>query len=206
MKFKIVAALILTTLFSYWFVKHSGFIPFSHNPMQYMPNMHRTPVYKPQRASSLSDSGTSALVPPAGAVARNAFPYPHPAEMAAADVPAQANPLPRTREVVERGRKMYETHCMVCHGASGMGDGSVIGPYPKPPLLMSDKLLAYADSQIFHVITRGQNIMMPYGHKVRTQDRWAIVHYVRVLQRAYNPKPEDLELFQQKIGNKKENQ
>jgi mono/diheme cytochrome c family protein len=126
--------------------------------------------------------------------------------MAAIDVPAAINPLPRTREVVERGKTMYETHCVMCHGLSGMGDGTVIGPFPKPPLLMSEKLVAYADSQIFHVITRGQNIMYPYGHKVRKEDRWAIVHYVRVLQRAYNPKPEDVDAYKKTVGDKKENQ
>ncbi len=203
---KVLGLGFLVAVFVYWFANHSGFIPYSHNPMQYMPNMHRTPVYKPQRASSLTDSGTSAMVPPAGSLARNADPYPYPREMLAADVPAKTNPLPKTREVVARGELMYQTHCQVCHGASGMGDGTVIGPFPKPPILMSDKLIGYADSQIFHVITQGQNIMMPYGHKVRANDRWAIVHYVRVLQRAYSPSAQDLQEFKSTIGNSKEGQ
>lgn len=193
-------SLVLIGVFTYWFIYHSGFFPYSHNPMQFMPNMHRTPALKTQRASSLSPTGSSSFVPPAGSVARGQIIYPYSKDVQAADVPARSNPLPKTREVLDRGKKMYESHCIVCHGASGMGDGPVIGPYPKPPLLMSDKLVAYADSQIFHVITRGQNIMWAYGHKVREEDRWAIVHYVRALQRAYNPTAEDLNEFKKTLG------
>jgi len=201
---KVIGALVLVGLFGYWFAFHSGFIPFSLNPMQYMPNMHRGPALKPQRASPITPSGSSALVPPAGSIARGAHPYPYSKDTLASDVLAKANPLPKSREVLARGKKMYETHCIVCHGSLGMGDGTVVGPYPKPPILVSEKLENYADSQIFHVITRGQNIMYPYGHKVRVEDRWAIIHYVRALQLAYNPSPEDMSLFKEMVGKPKE--
>jgi len=201
---RIIGALVLVGLFCYWFTFHSGFIPFAHNPMQYMPNMHRAVALKPERASPITASGSSALVPPAGSVARNAHPYPYSKDVAATDVPAKANPLPKTREVLMRGKKMYETHCIVCHGPAGMGDGSVVGPFPKPPLLVSEKLVKFADSQIFHVITRGQNTMYPYGHKVRVEDRWAIIHYVRALQLAYNPSAEDMSSFKEMVGKPQE--
>jgi len=172
--------------------------------MQYMPNMHRAVALKPERASPLTANGSSALTPPVGSIARDAHPYPYSREMAASDVPGKSNPLPKNREVLARGKLMYETHCIVCHGPAGMGDGSVVGPFPKPALLVSEKLEKFADSQIFHVITRGQNLMYPYAHKVRVEDRWAIVHYMRALQLAYNPKAEDISSFKETVGKPQE--
>lgn len=202
---KSIGALMALIVFVVWFTNHSGFIPFEHNPMQYMPNMHRTPALIPMRAYSFYEDGASVRPQPQGSLARTQHFYPYTKEVAAATVPGFSNPLPKSREVVKRGQYMYQNNCIVCHGSTGMGDGSIIGAYPKPPLLVSDKINAYADSQIFHVITVGQNIMGAYGPKIREEDRWAIVHYVRVLQRAYTPSSEDLSRFKNEIGNPKEN-
>jgi mono/diheme cytochrome c family protein len=42
------------------------------------------------------------------------------------------------------------------------------------------------------VISAGQNLMPSYASQVASADRWAIIHYVRALQRSKNPSAEDL--------------
>ncbi len=193
---KIIVVLVLLTGFAYWFYKHSGFFLYEHNSMQYMPNMHHTKVLIPQRGYDFFANGAGARVPPKGSLAQNQNPYAYTKETLAANVPRAGNPLPATHDVVIRGQKVFNNVCIVCHGASGQGDGSVVPPFQKPPSLTSDKIRGYADSQIFHVITVGQNNMGAYAPVVRESDRWAVIHYIRALQRAANPTEEDLRTFE----------
>ena len=41
-----------------------------------------------------------------------------------------------------------------------------------------------ADGEIFNTITNGKNTMMGYGDRIQVQDRWAIIAYVRALQKS----------------------
>jgi mono/diheme cytochrome c family protein len=100
------------------------------------------------------------------------------------------NPLPldtetQRRTALKRGQKLYNTFCIVCHGERGVGNGRIIGPglFPAPPSLHTDQALAFKDGRIFHNITRGQNKMPAYADEIDPDDRWAIVYYVRALQR-----------------------
>ena len=104
------------------------------------------------------------------------------------------NPLARTLANMQRGRTLFNVHCIVCHGKQGTGDGSVTGPnrFPAPPSLHTDQARKYQDGTIFHVITKGTEKMPAYADKLDPVERWQVVHYLRALQRAQNPKPEDL--------------
>ncbi len=95
---------------------------------------------------------------------------------------------------MERGREVYNTYCIACHGEKGDADGSVTGPnrYPAPPSLHTDQARGYSDGTIFHILTRGMNQMPSYAWEVGPEDRWKTIHYVRARQRAMNPTPEDL--------------
>ncbi len=190
---KSILALFVLFIVGVVVVLHSGLVPYAHNPLQYMPNMHRSEVLLPMR------KGASQPVPE-GTLGRSIKPYPYSSISAAADVPKFSNPLSKNSEIVLRGKEVFNTYCAVCHGVDGLGKGSIIPAFPQPPLLTSDKIRNYADSQIFHVLTVGQNVMSGYGTQIREQDRWAIVHYVRVLQRAQSPTAKDIEEFE-KSGN-----
>jgi len=108
---------------------------------------------------------------------------------------ALANPLTPTLEVLELGQKMFNRYCWTCHGEEGDGDGPIVGPnlFPAPTSLHTETVREFKDGRIFHVITRGQNTMPSYADKLTFEERWATIHYVRALQRARNPKPEDLQ-------------
>ena len=105
------------------------------------------------------------------------------------------NPLDPTLEVLQRGQKLFNIYCIVCHGEEGLGDGPVVGPgrFPAPASLHSDVVKMYKDGAIYQVITNGKNKMPGYADKLAVTDRWAVVHYVRALQRSLDPKPEDLQ-------------
>lgn len=194
MKWSFLVFVILSL--GYLFYKHSGWFPYSHNPMQYMPNMHHTRALIPLRGYEFFANGSGVRVPPAGTLAINQVPYPYKKETLAADVPKAPNKLPVSREVVLRGQLMFNTYCIVCHGPKGLGDGFVVPKFPQPPSLQSEKIRNYADSQIFHVITVGQNTMNSYAPQIREDDRWSIIHYIRVLQLAEKPAADDVKAFE----------
>jgi mono/diheme cytochrome c family protein len=49
-----------------------------------------------------------------------------------------------------------------------------------------------ADGEIFNTITNGKNTMLPYGPNVTVPDRWAIIAYLRALQRSQNATEADV--------------
>lgn len=150
----------------------------------YMPDMHHNPSYKAQEEGAMR-------LPPQGTVARGHLPYPYAADEVEA-ASRQRNPLPRTRVHLMRGQDRYNTYCIVCHGPGGEGDGSVVPQFPRPPSLQSEKVRDFTDGRIFHIMTKGQNLMPSYASQIPEQDRWAIVHFLRALYRSKHPTPADL--------------
>jgi hypothetical protein len=146
---------------------------------------------KAQKPSDLFKDGIGMRPPVEGTVARGFLPY------AFKGKPDEAgknlvNPLLPTPAVLERGKSRFLTFCSPCHGNFGRGDSRLQGQFPNPPTLHSDKVRTWPDGNIYHVITEGQNAMPAYGTQVPREDRWAIIHYIRVLQRAQNAKESDL--------------
>lgn len=153
--------------------------------------MSEQPKLKAQKPSTLFADGIGMRTPVAGTVARGFFPYAFAGKPDSAGVYLR-NPLPTTAQVLERGKQKYRTFCSPCHGNFGAGDSRLQGQFPNPPTLHSDKARTWPDGTIYHVITEGQNVMPGYAAQIAREDRWAIVHYVRALQRAHNAKEADL--------------
>ena len=156
----------------------------------YMPDMVYSPAFKAQEEGFQKP-------PVKGTIPRGYQPYAYAANMEQAGKELK-NPLHRTEQVLARGKDRYNTYCIVCHGAYGEGDGSIVPKYPKPPSLQSDKIRGYQDGQVYHVITMGQNSMPSYASQIDPADRWAVIHYLRALQRAKKPLPGDLKVTAQK--------
>jgi mono/diheme cytochrome c family protein len=146
---------------------------------------------KAQRPSELFKDGIGMRPPVEGTVARGFLPY------AFKGKPDEAgknlvNPLLSTKDVLERGKTRFLTYCSPCHGNFGRGDSRLRGQFPNPPTLHSDKVRNWPDGNIYHVIAEGQNVMPSYASQLSRDDRWAVVNYIRVLQRAQNAKESDL--------------
>lgn len=97
-------------------------------------------------------------------------------------------PLPVTKEMIDRGEQRYNVYCGVCHGPFGNGDGMIVRRgFPKPPTYNDDRLRNAPVGHFFDVITNGQGRMASYAPMIPVADRWAIVMYIRALQRSQNP-------------------
>ncbi len=94
------------------------------------------------------------------------------------------SPVAADDAVLQRGQERYRIYCQPCHDARGDGKGILFQRGNVPTASMhQEKILNYTDGQIFDVITNGAGLMAGYRWPVPPADRWAIVAYVRDLQR-----------------------
>ena len=89
------------------------------------------------------------------------------------------------RRFLERGRDRFTIYCSPCHGNVGDGNG-ITKKYGMGavPTYHDDRLRKMAEGEIFNTITNGKGNMLPYADKIAPADRWAVISYVRALQRA----------------------
>ena len=91
--------------------------------------------------------------------------------------------------LVKRGQDRYGIYCAVCHGQTGFGDGITV-QYGMGAVANAnyhtDRLRQMAQGEIFNTITVGSvsKNMQTYADKLTPEDRWAVIAYVRALQRA----------------------
>jgi mono/diheme cytochrome c family protein len=110
--------------------------------------------------------------------------------------PAQ---IPFTAELVRRGQDRFMIYCAPCHGYDGQGSGMVARRADElaegtwvPPLSMLDaQVVSRPDGHIFNTITNGIRTMPSYD-RIPVQDRWAIISYVRALQRSQTATIDDV--------------
>lgn len=100
------------------------------------------------------------------------------AKDAAAAIP---NPVPATPESIARGQYFFEINCLVCHGATGLGDGPVGQKFvEKAPVDLNDAYTQdQADGQIFFTLTRGRELMPFYRDALSPDERWDVINYIR---------------------------
>src|SRR6266404_5571826 len=96
-------------------------------------------------------------------------------------------PLEVTRELMERGQQRFNITCAMCHGAAAMGNG-IVKQHGLATVvsLQDERIRKMSDGEIFNTITNGKNTMMAYGPNIIVADRWAIIAYLRALQRSQN--------------------
>lgn len=96
-------------------------------------------------------------------------------------------PLTADEELMKLGEAKYKIFCIVCHGASGDGNGFTkqFGMIATASY-HNDRLRDMANGEIFNTITHGKGQMLSYADKLSPQERWATIFYVRALQRSQN--------------------
>jgi mono/diheme cytochrome c family protein len=160
----------------------------NHPGYTYYPDMVNSQAYETYSENPVFEEGYTMRPPAEGTIPRGVVPYPYEKseEGRALAAVTLVNPLEWSDDVSERGKKMYNTYCIICHGPAADGKGSLFtsGKYTFPPAsLISEKMLAAPESDIFHVITAGHGIMPAHGTMIRPDDRWKIAMYVKnVLQ------------------------
>jgi len=154
-------------------------------------HMHNQPKLNAFRESAFFADGRGMRPAVADTVARGHLPpaFATPEEAGA----LLSNPLPLTQANAERGRKVFNDHCAICHGLVGSGVPLLSPAYGgKPGNFLSNEIRARPDGHYFGVLMLGKNAMPSYAADLDQDDRWAVVHYIRILQRAQNAKDEDL--------------
>ncbi|MFO7724915.1 MAG: cytochrome c [Oceanipulchritudo sp.] len=104
-------------------------------------------------------------------------------------------PVEASYQNMQAGQEIYAIYCAICHGDSGNGKGVIAQErygYPTIVSLLQTRILDLPDGDLFNTITNGKNTMGPYGSKIRIEDRWKVVMYVRALQRAATATTEDV--------------
>ena len=176
-------------------------------PIEVFPDMDRQPRYKPQAESKFFADGRADRPTPAGTVARGRD------ELGRADAAflradigrfegkaddgsfGRGFPVEVSNVMIKHGRDRYMIYCAPCHGALGDGNG-ITKAYGMvtTATFHDDRLRQMPEGEIFNTITHGKNTMMPYGDKLTPDERWAVVAYVRALQRAHHASINDVPL------------
>lgn len=175
-------------------------------PIEIFPDMDRQPKLRPQtdfnffpdnHSSRLAVPGTIPSTKPITVGDKEIFPFEE-VPFNTGRIPGttnfiEVNPLPITDQLLTRGQERYQISCSPCHSAIGDGKGittkygmAIVGNLHDP------RIVRQTDGEIFSTITYGKNLMGSYGQNVAVQDRWAIIAYLRALQRSRLGVPEDV--------------
>ena len=157
-------------------------------------NMDFVQRFEAQEANPMFADGAAMRPPVPGTVARGQLrtdanaPYYY-GRNAGGDYVAEI-PVEVTPALLERGAERYNIYCTPCHGIAGDGRGIVaagnggLGYGFQVPSYHTEALRERPDGYIYDVIQNGVNTMPSYGHEIAAADRWAVVAYVRALQRS----------------------
>lgn len=94
-----------------------------------------------------------------------------------------SNPRPADSTSVAVGEAYFRSFCAVCHGATGLGDGSISDKFPAIPALNTPLVVGRSDAYVYALITQGRGLMPEYSRIPRTA-RWDIVNFVRTFPAA----------------------
>jgi mono/diheme cytochrome c family protein len=160
-------------------------------PIELFPDMDRQPKLRPQAGNDTLPGGFSSQLPVAGTIARGT-PY-QDTPVNTGKVAGTTNwvatiPVPVTEQLMARGHERYGISCAPCHGVQGDGKGittkfgmAVIADLHDAT---SRKIVQQSDGELFNTISHGKGLMGGYAASLAIEDRWAIVAYVRALQRS----------------------
>jgi mono/diheme cytochrome c family protein len=158
----------------------------SRPPIHLNPSMDDQPKVLAQTASTFFFDGSSMRQPvpgtiPIGGLKEDAAFF---TGKGADDQFVATIPVTVDEAFLERGHQRYVIYCQPCHDARGDGKGILFQRGSVPTATYhQEKILKYPDGQIFDVITNGTGLMSGYRWPIPPSDRWAIVAYVRELQR-----------------------
>ncbi|HKP60532.1 MAG TPA: cytochrome c [Polyangiales bacterium] len=145
------------------------------------------PRGKAYRASPYFADGRLMQAPPDGTVPHDRLVGPPELieGLAGADY-VKAVPLSLDRALLTRGRSRYELFCATCHGIDGSGSSQVAQNMSlrRPPNLVEEPVRSFPAGRVFRVITGGYGLMPEYERALGVHDRWAVVAYLRALQRS----------------------
>ena len=175
-------------------------------PIEVFADMNRQPKLRPQEPFNLFPNGISSQLPPPDTIARsepiqtvNGKVYefedsPVNTGFTSMGDYVDVNPLPVTMPLLRRGREQFDIFCAPCHGRLGDGNGITkkIGDMPAVADLHEKRFVVMPDGELFVRISYGRGLMPAYAPQIPTEDRWAIIAYLRALQLSWLGSTNDL--------------
>jgi len=149
--------------------------------------MTKQAKYRAYSKNPFFSDGRAMRTPPPNTVARERSVVPQVAYgLDEKGQPVAVSPLVATPELMKLGQKQFDIHCAICHGATGDGHTLVSTQMSlkAPPNLIEKSKRDLPDGTIFNVITNGYGLMNGYAADLTTEERWAVVLYLRALQRS----------------------
>jgi len=166
------------------------------SPIEPFADMVDQPRYRSQGESAFFADGRSDRMPPVGTVPwgrDSQVPLERFGRIDEANFDLTSMPLKFDEALLKRGRERYAIFCSVCHGLAGDGQGMTTAyGMTNPPSYHGDRLRTATDGHFYRVITQGKGLMGPLGGRIPPGDRWAIIAYVRALQRSQAATFEDV--------------
>jgi len=100
-----------------------------------------------------------------------------------AEAAHQANPVKPSSESLARAKKWWTLDCAMCHGKDGDGKGDVAQDMKLQIVDFTDPaaLKDRTDGELFYVIKNGHQDMPPEGPRVKVEENWDLVNYIRSL-------------------------
>jgi mono/diheme cytochrome c family protein len=159
----------------------------SNPPIHVNPSMFNQPKYRAYESSAFFYDGKAMRSPVAGTIARGHLPEDAGLETGKNPDGSPLASLPITVDdaLLARGRERFDIYCRPCHDERGEGKGLLFERAKVPTAnLLEKRFRDMPDGTIFDTITNGKGLMPSYRYPVRTRDRWAIIAYVRSLEKA----------------------
>ena len=175
-------------------------VPSSHTRIHIIQDMDNQPKFRAQHANPLFADGRAMRPLVAGTVARGQLEADDHYNRGVVDNDWATTFPPQVQvnlDLVYRGQDRFNIYCTPCHGYAGYGDGMINqramdlvnlglnGTTWVQPKNMHEQLIREQPvGQTFNTITNGVRNMSGYAAQIPTEDRWAIVAYVKALQRS----------------------
>lgn len=110
--------------------------------------------------------------------------------------PAEAkreNPAKADSASIAAGRRLFQTQCVMCHGRNGDGKGDLAEPMQ---LTMrdyrdADALKDFTDGELFYILTKGKGKMPGEEERMKPEQRWNMINYIRSLAKKEPPEKEE---------------
>jgi mono/diheme cytochrome c family protein len=172
-----------------------------HPRLHVVPDMDQQKKFKAQSGNALFADGRAMRLPVTGSVARGELDVDSVRVTGRVGAEWSAEfPIAVTEALIRRGQQRYDIYCAPCHGLAGFGDGIVgkraerlqEGTWTPPSSLHTDLVRGREAGHLYNTIANGIRNMPAYGAQIPVDDRWAIVAYVRALQRSQFARPEDV--------------
>lgn len=162
-------------------------LPKEDPPIRLLQNMYSQEKYKPQSQNPFFEDGSAMRMPVSGTVARGYLrddvAY-YEGKTKEGDT-LRVAPVAYTMETMLRGQERYNIYCAPCHSRVGDGKGTVVERgYTPAPTYHDNRLRNVPDGHLYLVISNGIRNMPSYRSQIPVEDRWAIVAYIRALQRS----------------------